>query len=92
MPVDIPAVQRRPTSVRPLDAIGDDQMSMQERVAFSGCPVVEADRQHSLSGYVLDTAMAAAGPKVIVQVADRLGQPGVMGGQHGRPVAGSPRP
>jgi len=32
--------------------------------------------------------MAAAGPQVIVQIADRLGQPRVMGGQH-RPAGGS---
>jgi hypothetical protein len=35
----------------------------------------------------LDTAVAAAGPQVLVQVADRLGQPGVVGGQH-RPAGG----
>jgi hypothetical protein len=33
------------------------------------------------------SAVAAAGPQVSVQVADRLGQPGVMGGQH-RPSGG----
>jgi hypothetical protein len=43
--------------------------------------VVEADRQDPPAGHVLDPAMAAAGPKVLVQVADRLGQPDVMGGQ-----------
>jgi hypothetical protein len=58
-------------------------MGMQQRIAFSGGPVVEADRQHPLSGHMLDTAMAAAGPQVLVQVADRFGQPGVVGGQHG---------
>jgi hypothetical protein len=44
--------------------------------------VVEADRQQALSGHVLDTAMAASGPQLLVQVPDRLGQPGMMGGQH----------
>jgi hypothetical protein len=44
--------------------------------------VVEADRQHPLSGHVLDTAMAAAGPQVLVQVDDRLSQPSMMGGQY----------
>ena len=87
MPVQVPAVQGRPASVRPLDAVGDDQMGVQQRVALSGRPVVEPDRQQPLSGHVLDTAMAAAGPQVLVQVADRLGQPGVMGGQH-RPAGG----
>jgi hypothetical protein len=57
-------------------------MGVQQRVAFSGRPVVIADRQHSLSGHVLDTAVAAAGPQVSVQVGDRLSQPGVMGRQH----------
>jgi hypothetical protein len=36
---------------------------------------------------MLNTAMAAAGPKVLVQVGDRLGQPGVMGCEH-RPTGG----
>jgi hypothetical protein len=51
---------------------------VQQRIAFSGCPVVESDRQHPLAGHVLDTTMAAASPQVLVQVADRLGQPGMM--------------
>jgi len=83
MPVQVPAVQRCPASVRPLDAVGDDQMGVQQRVTVPGCPVVEADRQQPLSGHVLDTAMATTGPQVLVQVGDRLGQPGMMGGQHG---------
>jgi hypothetical protein len=87
MPVQVPAVQGRPPSVRALDPVGDDQMGVQQRVAFSGCPVVEPDRQQALSGHVLDTAMAAAGPQVLVQVADRLGQPSMMGRQH-RPSSG----
>jgi hypothetical protein len=87
MPIDIAAVQGRPASVRTLDAVGHHQMGMQQRIALAGCPVVEPDRQHPLSGHVLDTAMAAAGPKVLVQVGDRLGQPGMMGGQHG-PASG----
>jgi hypothetical protein len=58
-------------------------VGVQQRVTFSGRPVVEPDRQHSLSGHVLDTAVATAGTQVLVQVADRLGQPGVMGRQHG---------
>ena len=48
--------------------------------------MVEPDRQHALSGHVLDTAVAAAGPKVLIQVPDRLGQPGMMGSQH-RPAS-----
>jgi hypothetical protein len=82
MPVQVPAVQGRPASVRTLDAIGDDQMSVQQRVALPGGPVVEPDRQHPLSGHMLDTAMAAAGPQVLVQIGDRLSQPRVMRGQH----------
>jgi hypothetical protein len=62
-------------------------MGMQKRIALSGRPVVEPDRQHSLSGHVLDTAVAAAGPQVLVQVADRLGQPRVVSRQH-RPASG----
>jgi hypothetical protein len=81
MPVQIAAVHRCPAAVRSLDAVGDDQMGVQQRITFSGRPVVEADRQHPLSGHMLDTAMAAAGPHMLVQVAGRLGQPGVMGGQ-----------
>jgi hypothetical protein len=55
---------------------------MQQWIPLPGCPVVEADRQQPLSGHVLDTAMAAAGTDVFVQVADRFGQPGVVGGQY----------
>jgi hypothetical protein len=45
--------------------------------------MVKADRQQSPAGHVLDTAMATAGPQMLVQVGHRLGQPGVMGRQHG---------
>jgi hypothetical protein len=83
IPVQVPAVQRCPTSIWSLDAVGDDQVRMEQGVAFSGRPVVEPDRQHSLAGHVLDTAVTPAGPQVLVQVADRLGQASVMGGQHG---------
>ena len=41
---------------------------MQQRVAFSGRPVVEPNGQQPLSGHVLDTAVAAAGPQVLVWV------------------------
>jgi hypothetical protein len=49
--------------------------------------MVEADRQQPLSGHMLDTAVAAAGPELLVQVGDRLGQPSMMGGQD-RPASG----
>jgi hypothetical protein len=45
--------------------------------------MVEPDRQQPLAGHVLDTAMAAAGPQMVVHVGHRLGQPSMMGGQHG---------
>ena len=80
--VQVPAVQGGPAAVRPLDAVGDDQMGVHQRVAFSGRPVVKPDRHQPLAGHVLDTTMATAGAQVLVQVADRLGQPRVMGGQH----------
>jgi hypothetical protein len=83
MPVQVAAVQGCPASVRPLDAVGHHQMGMQQRVALPGRPVVEPDRQQPLAGHVLDTTVATAGPQVLVQVADRLGQPSMMGGQHG---------
>jgi hypothetical protein len=44
--------------------------------------MVEPDRQQPLSGHVLDTAVAAAGPKVSVQVGHRLADTGVVGVQH----------
>jgi hypothetical protein len=93
MPVQVPAIQGGPAAVRTLDTIGHHQMGVHQRVAFSGCPVVEPDRQQPLSGHVLVSAMATTRPQVLVQVADRLSQPGVMSGQH-RPVGvgGSPRP
>jgi hypothetical protein len=80
--VEVAAVQGCPAAVRALDPVGDDQVGVQQRIAFPGCPVVEADRQHPASGHVLDTAVTPAGAQVLVQVGDRLGQPGVMGGQH----------
>jgi hypothetical protein len=82
MPIQIPTVHGRPAAVRPLDPVGDDQMGVQQRVTFSGRPVVEPDPHQPLSGHTLDTAVAAAGPQVLIQVADRLGQPGMMGSQH----------
>jgi hypothetical protein len=44
--------------------------SVQQRVTLAGCPVVETNSQQALSGHVLDTAMAAAGPQVVVRIAD----------------------
>jgi hypothetical protein len=82
MPVQVPAVQRCPASVRSLDAVDDDQMGVQQRITLSGRPVVEPDRQHPLSGHALDTAVAAAGPQVLVQIADRLSQPSMMRLEH----------
>jgi hypothetical protein len=63
-----------------LDAVGDDQMGVQQRIALPGCPVVEPDCQQAVSGHVLDTVVSAAGADVLVQVANRFGQPGMMGG------------
>jgi hypothetical protein len=56
MPIQVPAVHGCPAAVRALHPVGDHQMGVQQGVAFSGCPVVEADRQQALSGHVLDTA------------------------------------
>ena len=53
-------------------------MGVQQRITLPRCPVIEPDRQHPLSGHMLDTAVTAAGPQMLVQVADRLGQPGMM--------------
>jgi hypothetical protein len=83
MPEQVAAVQGCPAAVRPLDPIGDDQVGVQQRITLSGRPMVEPHRKHPLAGHVLDTAMAAASPKVSVQVGDRLSQPSMMGGQHG---------
>jgi hypothetical protein len=83
MPIQVASVQRCPAAVRPLDAVGDDQVGVQQRVTFPGRPVVEPDRQQPPSGHVLDTTMATADTQVLVQVGDRLSQPGMMRGQHG---------
>jgi hypothetical protein len=82
MPIEIPAVHGRPASIRPLNPISNDQVGVHQRIAFSGRPVVEPHRQQPLSVHALDTAMSATGPKMLVQVADRLRQASVMGGQH----------
>jgi hypothetical protein len=62
-------------------------MGVQQRITLPGGPVVEPDRQHPLSGHMLDTAMSAASAQVLVQVADRLGQPSMMRRQD-RPSGG----
>jgi hypothetical protein len=49
--------------------------------------MVEPDRQHPLSGHMLDTGVATAGPEVSVQVGDRLPDTSVVGVQH-RPPGG----
>jgi hypothetical protein len=82
MPVQVPTVQGCPMSIRSLDAVGHHQMGVQQRVTLPGRPVVEADGQQPLTGHVLDTTMATAGTQVLIQVADRLGQPSMMGSQH----------
>jgi hypothetical protein len=87
MAVQVAAVQRRPPSVRALDAVGDHQVGVQQRIAFSGRPVVEPDRQQPLAGHVLMAGVAAAGPDVGVQVADSLADAGVVGIQD-RPAGG----
>jgi hypothetical protein len=76
--VQVAAVQGCPASVRSLGAIGDDQVGVHQRIAFSGRPMVKPDRQHSLSGHMLDTAVSAAGSHMLIQIGDRLGQPSVM--------------
>jgi hypothetical protein len=87
MPIQVPTVQRRPTSVQPLDAVGHDQVGVHQWVTLSGRPMIEPDRQHPLSIHVLDTAMAAPGAEVSVQVGDRLADTGVMSREH-RPAGG----
>ena len=82
MPIQIPTVQRRPPSVRPLDTVGHHQMGVQQRITLPGCPMVEPDRQQPPTLDMLDTTVAAAGPKMSVQVGDRLGDTSVMSGQH----------
>jgi site-specific DNA recombinase len=87
MPIQIPAVQRCLASVRTLDAVGHHQVGVQQRVILPGRPVVEPNHQHPLSGHMLDTAMAATGPEMLVQIPDRLGQPSMVGLEH-RPASG----
>jgi hypothetical protein len=41
-------------------------MRVQQRITLPGCPVVKADRQHPLSGHVLDTTMATTGSNVLI--------------------------
>src|SRR5215217_5566709 len=81
------AVQGRPASVRPLDAVGDNQVGVQQRVTLPRCPVVKADRQQPPSGHMLVSAVSAAGAQVLVQVANRLGQTSMMRSKH-RPASG----
>ena len=85
--VQVPTVQRCPAAVRPLDTVGHHQMGVQQRVTFSGGPVVEPHRHQPLSGHVLMSAMTAAGPQVSVQVGGRLADTSMVGVQH-RPAGG----
>jgi hypothetical protein len=62
-------------------------MGVQQRITLARCPVIEPDRKHALSGHVLDTTMSTTGPQLLVQVANRVGQSRVMGGQD-RPAGG----
>jgi hypothetical protein len=86
------AVQGRPASVRTLDAVGDHQVGVQQRIPLPGRPMVEPDRQQPLSGHVLDTAVPTAGPDVGIQVGDRLPDTGMMGVQHGPTSCRIPKP
>jgi hypothetical protein len=49
--------------------------------------VVKPDRQHPTPSNMLGPAVAPAAAELPVQVGDRLGQPGVVGG-HGGPAGG----
>jgi hypothetical protein len=51
MAVQVPAIQGRPASVRPLHPVGHHHVGVQQRIPFSGRPVVEADRQQPLTGH-----------------------------------------
>jgi hypothetical protein len=82
VPVQVPAVQGRPAPVWALDPVGHHQMSVQQRVTFAAGAVVEPDRQQPLSVHMLMSAMAAAGPEVVVQVGGGFGHADVVGGQH----------
>jgi hypothetical protein len=66
MPVQVAAVQGRPAAVRPLDAVGDDQMGMQQRITLPGRPMVKPNGQQPLSGHVLVSTVATTGPQVSV--------------------------
>ena len=66
MPIKVPAVQGGPASVRTLDPVSHYQMGVQQWITLPGCPVVKADRQHPLSGHVLDTTMATTGSNVLI--------------------------
>jgi hypothetical protein len=79
MPVQVPAVQGRPPTVRALDTVSHHQVGVQQRIALSASAVVEADRQQPLSVHMLVAAMAAPCPQVLVQVGGRLGHASVMG-------------
>jgi hypothetical protein len=54
---------------------------VQQRVTLPAGAVVEPDRQHSLSGHVLVSAVATARPNVGVQVGDHLSHAGMVGRQ-----------
>jgi hypothetical protein len=80
MPVQVPAVQRRPPSI--LDPVGHHhQVGVQQRIPLPGCPLVEPHRQQPLSGHMLVSAVATASAQMSVQIGNRLGHPRMVGVQ-----------
>jgi hypothetical protein len=55
---------------------------VQQRIALAGGPVIKPHRQQPLAVDMLDTAMATAGPHMLVQVGHRLSQPSMMRFEH----------
>ena len=83
VPVQVPAVQRRPASVRALDPVGHHQVGVQQRIPLPGRAVVEPDRQQPLSAHMLDTTMATTGAQMLIQIGDCLADADVVGVQYG---------
>ena len=87
MPVQVPAVQRCPASVRSLDPVGHHQMGVQQRITLPDVRWSNPTASSPCPDTCWTPPWPRRAPKVSVQVGDRLGHAGMVGGQH-RPAGG----
>jgi hypothetical protein len=78
----VAGVQRAPLAVRPLGAVGDDHVRVQQRIAGPRGAVGEPHRQQARPLHMLGTMPPGAGANLAVEVGDRSAHPGLMRLRH----------